>query len=567
MQCVEPIFGLPRLGRTRKNQKVRSWARLINSDESAGAIEGTRTPTPLPVHGPEPCASANSATMASGLQMQRQPKAAGSGDCIPILQGGRRVSTSPRALGISLSEMRHLSKPFFRRSEGSRVGFHGRSRQIPRPAAENAGHRDDAPKCILDWTARSVARHCFDESSFALFTLPAIFGYSFYAPLPYASPMMTTNAILAREGSDRMADTLTSSERSRKVKDDPRWNAVLARDPARDGEFVFAVSTTGVYCRPSCPARRPSRERVQFFVRPEQAERAGYRACLRCRPKALSGNGQADSVRAICRFLEQHLDEPVTLARLGKEFRQSPFHLQRRFKAELGVTPREYADSCRLRLLKRNLQSGDNVTRAMYDAGYGSSSRLYERTASQLGMTPDKYRRGAIAATIRYAIADSPLGRMLVAATERGICAIQFGDSDSELLEGLKREFPFATRKMDETGLEAWTISLLERMDGKAPNHSLPLDIRATAFQRRVWRYLQSIPVGATRSYNQVARSIGQPTGARAVARACATNPVAVAIPCHRVVRGDGSLGGYRWGIERKKSLLEMERAAKGVDA
>lgn len=378
--------------------------------------------------------------------------------------------------------------------------------------------------------------------------------------------MMTTNAILAQECLDRMARTLTTPETSRDVKDDPRWNAVLARDAARDGEFVFAVSTTGVYCRPSCPARRPRRERVRFFAHPAQAEQAGYRACLRCRPKALSGNGQADSVRAICRFLEQHLDEPVTLARLGKEFGQSPFHLQKRFKSALGVTPREYADSCRLRLLKRKLQSGENVTRAMYDAGYGSSSRLYERTASQLGMTPDKYRRGAIAATIRYTIADSPLGRMLVAATDRGICAIQFADSDSELLEGLKREFPFATRKADETGLAAWTAALVKQMDGKAPDHFLPLDIRATAFQRRVWRHLQSIPAGATRSYNQVARGIGQPTAARAVARACATNPVAVAIPCHRVVRGDGGLGGYRWGIDRKKSLLEMERAAKRVD-
>jgi AraC family transcriptional regulator of adaptative response/methylated-DNA-[protein]-cysteine methyltransferase len=346
------------------------------------------------------------------------------------------------------------------------------------------------------------------------------------------------------------------------ANDDPRWQAVLARNAARDGEFVFAVSTTGVYCLPSCPARRPRREKVEFFARPEQAEHAGYRACLRCRPRARSDNGQADSVKAICRYIEQHLDEPITLARLGREFHQSAFHLQRRFKAVLGVTPREYADSCRLRLLKRNLQSGNNVTRAMYDAGYGSSSRLYERTASQLGMTPDKYRRGAIAASIRYAVTDSPLGRMLVAATERGVCAIQFGDSDGELVEGLKREFPFAVRKADESGLQAWTKSLVAQMDGKASDPALPLDIRATAFQRRVWRHLQRIPFGATRSYNQVARAIGQPTAARAVARACATNPVAVAIPCHRVVREDGALGGYRWGIERKKALLKREQAA-----
>lgn len=368
------------------------------------------------------------------------------------------------------------------------------------------------------------------------------------------------NAILSNEGLNSVPPALSNSEIIPQSGDDPRWNAVLARDAARDGEFVFAVSTTGIYCRPSCPARRPRREKVEFFARPEQAERAGYRACLRCRPRSASRDGQADSVKAICRYIEQHLDEPVTLARLGKEFHQSPFHLQRRFKAVVGVTPREYADSCRLRLLKRNLQSGENVTRAMYDAGYGSSSRLYERTASQLGMTPDKYRRGAIAASIRYAITDSPLGRMLVAATDRGICAIQFGNSDGELLEGLKREFPFATRRADESGLQAWTRALLAQMDGRASDPALPLDIRATAFQRRVWRHLQRIPFGATRSYNQVARAIGQPTAARAVARACATNPIAVAIPCHRVVRENGELGGYRWGMERKKALLARER-------
>jgi AraC family transcriptional regulator of adaptative response/methylated-DNA-[protein]-cysteine methyltransferase len=323
---------------------------------------------------------------------------------------------------------------------------------------------------------------------------------------------------------------------------------------------VFAVSTTGVYCRPSCPAKRPRRENVDFFSRPEQAEKAGYRACLRCRPKAASGNPQSDLAKEICRYIEQHLDEPITLERLGKVFRQSPFHLQRRFKAALGITPREYADSCRLRQLKRNLQAGDNVTRAMYDAGYGSSSRLYEKTSSQLGMTPDKYRRGAIAATIRYACADSPLGRMLVAATDRGICSIQFARTDGELLEGLKREFPFAARKPDPGALQTWIEKLLGKMAGRELNSALPLDIRATAFQRRVWTYLQSIPFGATRSYKQVAKGIRRPTASRAVARACATNPVAVAIPCHRVVREDGNTSGYRWGVERKEKLLEMER-------
>jgi AraC family transcriptional regulator, regulatory protein of adaptative response / methylated-DNA-[protein]-cysteine methyltransferase len=373
-----------------------------------------------------------------------------------------------------------------------------------------------------------------------------------------------SSGILTEKIEERMRIAQPSSEKTTRTRlsDEAYWHAVMARDPRFDGQFLFAVATTGIYCRPSCAARRPRRQSVTFFSRPEQAEKAGFRACLRCRPRSFSGNPQSDVAREICRYIEQHLDEPVTLGRLGREFRLSPFHLQRRFKAALGITPREYADSCRMRQLKRNLQSGDNVTRAMYDAGYGSSSRLYEKTASQLGMTPDNYRRGAIAATIRYACADSPLGRMLIAATERGICSIQFARSDGELIEGLKREFPFAARRPDEGGLRTWIAALLSKMTGKELDATLPLDIRATAFQRRVWTYLQSIPFGATRSYSQVAKAIGQPSASRAVARACATNPVAVAIPCHRVVRADGNDSGYRWGVERKKALLGMEKSA-----
>jgi len=378
---------------------------------------------------------------------------------------------------------------------------------------------------------------------------------------------VTADAILGEEAAAPMTVERANSNKlvAARLSDDKgwdhkNWSAVLRRDRGLDGKFVFAVATTGVYCRPSCPARRPRRGNVTFFLRPEQAEKAGFRACLRCRPKSISGNPQSDSAKEICRYIEQHLDEPLTLDRLGKVFRQSPFHLQRSFKASIGITPREYADSCRMRLLKRNLQAGDNVTRAMYDAGYGSSSRLYEKTASQLGMTPDKYRRGAIAASIRYTCADSPLGRMLIAATDTGVCSIQFARSDGELIEGLKREFPFAMRKPDDGGLQVWIEALLSKMTGRELNTSLPLDIRATVFQRRVWTYLQSIPFGATRSYGDVAKAIGQPRASRAVARACATNPVAVAIPCHRVVREDGNISGYRWGVERKKALLEMEQ-------
>jgi AraC family transcriptional regulator of adaptative response/methylated-DNA-[protein]-cysteine methyltransferase len=373
---------------------------------------------------------------------------------------------------------------------------------------------------------------------------------------------MTINAILNLTEAMQMAPSDQSrDERDEEKTQDPRWQAVLARDASQDGRFVFAVSSTGVYCRPSCAARRPRRGNVSFFAQPDQAEKAGYRACLRCRPRAIGGHGATEVVKAICRYIEQHLDEPLTLARLGSEFHQSPFHLQRTFKSALGITPRAYADSCRVNQLKDNLRAGHSVTRSMYDAGYSSSSRLYERTASQLGMTPDKYRRGAIAAPIRYTFADSPLGRMLIAATDKGICAIQFADSDGELEQGLRHEFPFAIRRRHDQAMRPWKEDLLRQMRGQRLNAALPLDIQATAFQRRVWTHLQSIPFGATRSYADVAKAIGQPTATRAVARACATNPVAVAIPCHRVVSKRGDSGGYRWGVERKKALLELETA------
>jgi AraC family transcriptional regulator of adaptative response/methylated-DNA-[protein]-cysteine methyltransferase len=370
---------------------------------------------------------------------------------------------------------------------------------------------------------------------------------------------MTTNAILNLTEVIQMARDQSRGESNNDKNQDLRWQAVLARDANEDGKFVFAVSSTGVYCRPSCAAKRPRRANVTFFAQPDQAEKAGYRACLRCRPRAIAGHGTTETVKAICRYIEQHLDEPLTLARLGSEFHQSPFHLQRTFKSVLGITPRAYADSCRMNRLKGNLRAGHSVTRSMYDAGYSSSSRLYERTASQLGMTPDKYRRGAIAAPIRYTFADSPLGRMLIAATDKGICAIQFADSDGELEQGLRHEFPFANRRRDDEAMRKWKEDLLRQMRGQRLNAALPLDIQATAFQRRVWTHLQTIPFGATRSYAAVAKAIGQPTATRAVARACATNPVAVAIPCHRVVSKSGDTGGYRWGMERKKALLELE--------
>jgi AraC family transcriptional regulator of adaptative response/methylated-DNA-[protein]-cysteine methyltransferase len=378
------------------------------------------------------------------------------------------------------------------------------------------------------------------------------------------STHITTNAILVSnapdtQNSNDMATKQTAQPTAQNVTEAERWQAVLDRDASRDGQFVYAVATTGVYCRPSCPSRRALRENVQFFEHTSAAEQAGFRACLRCRPQAAS-DARTTNVRAICRYIERHLDEPISLNALGDAFGMSPFHLQRTFKAALGITPKEYADSCRMNQLKRNLQSGKTVTNSLYDAGYSSSSRLYERAAQHLGMTPDRYRRGAIGVAIRYTTSPSPLGRLLIAATERGICAIRFGDSDSDLELGLRREYPFAARKRQDDDLQGWNKQVLQHLDGQKLNATLPLDIQATAFQRKVWSYLQTIPRGVTKSYSQVARAIGRPTSTRAVARACATNSVALEIPCHRVVREDGGLGGYRWGMQRKKKLLELEK-------
>ncbi|HEV8523653.1 MAG TPA: bifunctional DNA-binding transcriptional regulator/O6-methylguanine-DNA methyltransferase Ada [Terriglobales bacterium] len=349
------------------------------------------------------------------------------------------------------------------------------------------------------------------------------------------------------------------SEASEKVEQG-WWQAVLARDGSKDGVFYYAVASTGVYCRPSCPARRPRREHVRFFERREEAEGAGFRPCRRCRPAHASVESSG-VVAEVCEFIGRNLEEDLRLTTLSRRFGLSPFQLQRAFKRALGITPREYADTCRLQSLKSQLQDGDTVTDALYGAGYGSSSRLYERTNSQLGMTPATYRRGGEGVMIRYTFVDSPIGRMMLAATDKGICSIAFGESETRLVQGLRREYPKATLKRGDAVLRGWIGGLLKQMHDRQPPGELPVDVRATVFQRRVWEHLRSIPYGQTRSYAQVASAIGKPTAVRAVARACATNPVAVAIPCHRVLRTDGSLGGYRWGLERKRKLLEIERA------
>jgi len=262
----------------------------------------------------------------------------------------------------------------------------------------------------------------------------------------------------------------------------------------------------------------------------------------------------------LCRYIEAHADEPLTLAVLGDQAGVNQFHLQRTFKRVMGVTPREYAAACRMRAVKKNLRAGQSVTQALFAAGYGSTSRLYERSRSRLGMTPATYGRKGRGARIRYAITDSALGKVLLAATDQGVCCLQFGDAERDLVAALKREFAEAELFHDEPAVRPWLTSVARYLQGAQPNLSLPLDVRATAFQWRVWRHLQTIPPGATQSYAQVAAAVGQPKATRAVARACASNAVAVAIPCHRVIRQDGTLGGYRGGLERKQKLLLQER-------
>ena len=346
-------------------------------------------------------------------------------------------------------------------------------------------------------------------------------------------------------------------------KDDSekRWQAVVARDSRFDGSFVFAVSSTRIYCRPSCPSRRPQRDRVSFFPLPEAAEQAGFRACRRCRPQeAQASDPQVEMAQRVCRYIEAQDENTITLAALSEQVGFSAFHLQRVFKSVMGITPRQYADARRIGKFKVRVREGESVAGAMYDAGFGSSSRLYEHAPSELGMTPATYGRGGRGAIINYTITRSPLGRLLVAATERGICAVKLGDSDEALQSDLRKEYPEAEINRMDTELQSSVERLLDYLAGKQPHLDLPLDIQATAFQRQVWEKLRAIPYGKTRSYGEVAKAMGQPKAVRAVARACASNPVALVIPCHRVIREDQSLGGYRWGLDRKKKLLEKER-------
>jgi len=339
------------------------------------------------------------------------------------------------------------------------------------------------------------------------------------------------------------------------------WNAVLQHDSSFDGRFVYAVRSTGIYCRPSCPSRRPARSQVLFFDEAQAAVQAGFRPCRRCEPEEKIP-ARVRQVSDICRYIEQNYAEPLKLSALSARFKISATQLQRAFKQALGVTPAQYANACRMRSVKQSLRQGSDVTSAVYEAGFGSSSRLYERTDTEFGMPPSIYGKGGRGMRIAYATANCPLGRLLVASTDRGLCCVALGDSDRKLIPQLRGEYPEAQIVHDKRSLTKIVATLLRYLEGSQPHMDFPLDIQATAFQRRVWDELRRIPYGTTRSYSDIAKTIDQPKAARAVARACATNPVALVIPCHRVVSSSGGDSGYRWGRDRKVRLLETETAS-----
>jgi AraC family transcriptional regulator of adaptative response/methylated-DNA-[protein]-cysteine methyltransferase len=338
------------------------------------------------------------------------------------------------------------------------------------------------------------------------------------------------------------------------------WQATLARDSRADGTFVLAVRSTHIYCRPSCPARRPLRRNVVFYHTKEEAEKQGYRACLRCRPNEVSG--AVVLVQRAARHLAESREESVRLAALARTLDTTQATLRRAFVQVTGLAPRQLAEALRVKRFKTMLRAGRSITDALYETGYGSSSRVYERSNAQLGMTPATYRKGGKGMKIGYTVAKSPLGKVLIGATERGVSAVYLGETEGALLAELREEYPRAEIAPATDSFQKWVREIVQRIDGKQPRMELPLDLRATAFQRRVWQELQRIPRGRTRTYSQVARSLGQPKAVRAVARACATNPVSVVVPCHRVIREDGTLAGYRWGLSRKERLLAQERAA-----
>ena len=340
---------------------------------------------------------------------------------------------------------------------------------------------------------------------------------------------------------------------------DQRWALVLSRDLNADGGFVYAVKSTGIFCRPSCPSRRPRREQVEFFDSPVAAQHAGYRACRRCMP--LARNEHVAKVEAACRYIEQNLETTLTLEAIAASAGLSPFHFQRLFKRTLGVSPRQYQQERRAGKFKQELHQQTRITDAIYEAGYGSSSRAYENGSERLGMTPTAFRHGGEGVSILYTITPSKLGKLLIATTPRGVCSVRFGNNERDLEKELGREFNAAAIARDDHALRPLAEKVQSSFAGPIPK-SIPLDIQGTAFQQRVWDALRRIPRGETRSYADIAKQIGKPKAVRAVANACASNPVAVVVPCHRVVAKSGGLAGYRWGIERKEALLRAEQTS-----
>jgi len=357
-----------------------------------------------------------------------------------------------------------------------------------------------------------------------------------------------------------MVMTVTKTETaSRFTADEERWAAVLRRDASADGRFYYAVRTTGVYCRPSCAARTPRRENVSFYRTCSDAELAGFRPCKRCRPNAPALAAQrAAAVAKACRLIEESYDLP-SLDALAHAAGMSRFHFHRVFKNVTGVTPKAYAAAHRAQRVRHELPRRETVTEAIYGAGFNSNSRFYATAAGTLGMTPTNFRSGGHGASIRFAVGECSLGSVLVAATGKGICAIMLGDNAGALVRNLEDRFPRAQLVGGDTQFERLVATVVGFIEVPARGLDLPLDVRGTAFQHRVWQALRSIPAGSTASYAEIAERIGEPAAVRAVAQACASNPVALAIPCHRVVRKDGGLSGYRWGVERKRALLERE--------
>lgn len=342
---------------------------------------------------------------------------------------------------------------------------------------------------------------------------------------------------------------------------DRYWQATLHRDAQADGAFVFAVRSTNIYCRPSCPARRPHRHNTLFFRTPQDAEQQGFRACQRCRPNRQ--DAAVMLVRQVAALLAASQDESFRLGALASKLNSSPAQLRRAFHRVTGLAPKEFEQAFRLRKLKELLRNGSSITDALYACGYGSSSRLYEKTNSHLGMTPAAYRRGGEGMRIGFTVGDTTLGKVLVASTDRGVSAVYLGENERSLVDALRHEYPKAELLRANNGHDDWLKEILQRVEGSAPSMDLPLDVQATAFQRRVWNELQKIPRGTTKTYTQVARALGKPRSVRAVARACATNPVSIVVPCHRVIRTDGTLAGYRWGLQRKQKLLEREAVTR----